>query len=137
MSHIPVSTEALQRFATDADEGPDLKDLHFDMNGAMRSEWNKRALELMRLDFNKKLENFEDFDQIPFRSQQYIEEILQKRFQRMVTIWKNGQRHMTSNGVMESHEDVEMRMIANKDLQLKEARHTTRRINVCYWYLLF
>jgi hypothetical protein len=86
VSHIPVSTEALQRFVTDPDEGPDLKDLHFDMDGAMRSEWNKQALELMRLDFNKKMENFEDFHEIPFRSQQYIEELLQKRFQRLVTI---------------------------------------------------
>lgn len=132
VSHIPASMEALQQFATDPDDGPDLKDLHFDMDGAMQSEWNKRALQLMRLDFNEKLKNFEDFDEIPFRSQQYIDEMLQKRFQRLVTVWKKGQRHMTSNGVMEDHEDVEKRMIADKDVQLKEARHTTRRINVCY-----
>jgi hypothetical protein len=102
------------------------------MDGAMRSEWNKRALELMRLDFNEKLKNFQDSDEIPFRSQQYIDEMLQKRFQRLVTVWKNRQRHMTSNGAVESHEDVEKRMIAEKDVQLKAARHTTRRINVCY-----
>ena len=131
MSHIPASTEALQQFATDPSKGPDLEDLHFDMKGGMRSDWNQQALQLMRLDFKRQLEDSKDVDNIPLRSQQYIDDIFKKRFQRLVTVWKNGQCQMASDGLMESHEDVERRMIADKNVELKESRHTTRRISVC------
>jgi len=129
IAHEPTSLETLREFATDLSKGPNLEDLHFDMKGGMRSEWNQQALRLMRIDFGRKLE--ESRDEIPIRSQQYLDGMFQERFQRLVTVWKNGQPQVTGDGEMESHEEVERRMVADKNVQLKAARHNTRRINVC------
>ena len=51
VGHKPVLMEALEEFRTDPLKGPDLTDLHFDMKQAMRSDWNKKALQLMQKEF--------------------------------------------------------------------------------------
>jgi hypothetical protein len=126
--HEPVSTEALARFAADPANGPDLADLHFDVDKGMRSEWNKAALGLMQIKFCAELS--EHYDSVPARSSQYFEQLIQEKFQRLVGVWKRAQPRMTASGEPESHEAVETRMMSDKDVELKVCRHTTRRLNV-------
>lgn len=123
-----MSAEALEGFASDPQNGPNLADLHFDVAKGMRSQWNKTALQLMHAKLRKELD--EEYDQVPERSEQYFTQLIQERFQRLVVIWKNAQPHLTARGEIESYEAVEKRMIEDKDIELKSCRHTTRRINV-------
>jgi hypothetical protein len=125
-----VSTEVLEQFATDPSKGPDLADLHFDVKQGMRSDWNRKALQLMQAEFCRQLE--ETYENVPTRSAQYFEELIRERFQRLAGLWKRGQPQTTSGGEVESHEDVEQRMMEDKDIDLKACRHTTRRINVSF-----
>jgi hypothetical protein len=126
--HEPVSEEALEEFTFDPMKGPDIADLHFDVKAGMRSEWNKKALQIMQAEFCKQLD--EEYESVPVRSTQYLEESFRERFQRLANVWKRAQPQLTSGGALESHEAVERRMIEDKDIELKCRRHTTRRINV-------
>lgn len=118
----------MEQFAADPAEGPNLADLHFDVKAGMRSEWNKKALQMMVIAFCKLLQ--EEYEDVPDRSVQYFEELIRERFQRLAGIWKNAQPQTTSAGEVESHEAVERRMMDDKEIELKARRHTTRRINV-------
>lgn len=127
-SHEPVSAQALERFEVDPQDGPDLDDLHFDVAKGMRSQWNKTALQLIQLRLGEEL--YEDGDDVPERSEQYLAKLIQERFQRLVVVWKNAQPLPNAGGEMESYEAVEKRMMEDKDIELKSCRHTTRRISV-------
>lgn len=123
-----MSKEALEQFAADSQNGPDLADLHFDVAKGMRSQWNKTALQLMHDKLRKELD--EEYENVPERSEQYLAQLIQERFQRLVVVWQNAQPHLTANGEIEDYEAIEKRMIENKDIELKSSRHTTRRLNV-------
>jgi hypothetical protein len=123
-----VTTAALEQFAADPAKGPKLDNLHFDVKAGLRSEWNKKALQLMSAEFRKELE--EDYENVPVRSPQYIEELIRERFRRLVNVWKRAQPQMTPSGELESHQAIEQRMMEDKDIELKTCRHITRRINV-------
>ena len=123
-----MSKEALEQFAADSQNGPDLDDLHFDVAKGMRSQWNKTALQLMHTKLCKELD--EEYEDVTERSEQYLTQLIQERFQRLVVVWKNAQPHLTANGETEDYEAIEKRMIENKDIELKSSQHMTRRLNV-------
>jgi hypothetical protein len=115
--HEPVTTAALEQFAADPVEGPKLNNLHFDMKAGLWSEWNKKALQLMLAKFRKELE--EDYENVPVRSPQYIEELIRERFQWLVNVWKCVQPQMTPSGELESHQAIEQCMMEDKGIELK------------------
>jgi len=92
--------EALERFAADLAEGPNLTDLHFDVKTGMQSEWNKKALQMKQTTFSKML--LEEYKQVPEWSIQYFEELIWDTFQWLAGIWKNVQPQTTAAGEVES-----------------------------------
>lgn len=126
-SHEPVTIEALERFASNPADGPTLEDLHLDIAGGMRSDWNQRVFNLLRQEM---CDDMELESGIPWRSDEYIEKLIRERFKRLATAWKSAQPRRMADGTTESVDAVELRMINDRDSSLKSARHLTRRINV-------
>jgi hypothetical protein len=49
--HEPPSAAQLQAFTSDASKGPLVEEPHFNVKAGLQSEWNKRLLYLLQLDF--------------------------------------------------------------------------------------
>lgn len=126
-AHVPPPPDAIQEFVVNNGPGPDLEDLHLDIRGGLASDWNKRALYLLRIAFCKELEGLTD---VPIRSTQYYHDLIAEQFSRLVTIWNNAQPKRKADGTMETFEEVEDRMNNAKKKQLVVNRHTVRRFTV-------
>ena len=123
--HQPASEEQLCTFANDPSNGPSLADPHFDVNAGMLSDWNKKLLCLLQVDFQSRLpdicamENME----VPLRSNRYYMNLVSKRFQWLVQIWKQGWPKLNQNGVLEAAKEVKKCMITQREVVVKKQQH--------------
>ena len=130
--HQPASEEQLCTFANDPSKGPSLADPHFDVNAGMLSDWNKKLLRLLQVDFQSRLpdicarENME----VPLRSDRYYMNLVSERFQRLAQIWKQGQPKLNQNGALEAAKEVEKRMITQRVVVAKKQRHYSQHLYV-------
>jgi hypothetical protein len=109
-----VSKETLEQVVADLQNGPDLADLHFDVAKGIRSQWGKTALQLMHTKLCKELD--EEYENVAERSEQYLMQLIQERFQHLVVVWTNVQPHPTANSEIEDYEAIEKCMIETKDI---------------------
>ena len=130
--HQPPSEEQLRAFANDPSKGPSLADPHFDVKAGMLSDWNKKLLRLLQVDFQSRLpdicarENME----VPPRSDKYYTNLVSERFQRLAQIWRQGQPKLTQNDALEAAEEVEKWMITQRGAVAKTQRHYSQRLYV-------
>ena len=119
--------KVVKAFKEGAGPGPNLKDLHFDTSRGLTSAWNKKAFDLICIDFcskNRKDRNF------PSRSNHYFAKLIEDRFKRLWKVWKAAQPRTDSDGSIENFEEVESRMVQSKVAELKASRITMRRLEV-------
>ena len=130
--HKPPSAAQLQAFAHDASKGPSLEDPHFDVKAGMQSEWNKRLLYLLQLDFRDRLpaECAKKNVIPPPRPNKYYENLIAEIFQRLAQVWKQGQPRLTAGDVWESPEQTEEQMATDRITAAKYKRHLSRCIYV-------
>lgn len=126
IAHRSAKQEEIEAFLSNNGPGPNLEDLHFDMNGGLGSDWNKRAFYLLTEQFYKVVEE----TKLPTRSKAYIRKMITEQFTRLATIWKNGQRKTFDDGIQETNEELEGRWTELKDSQTHKNRHIVRRFNV-------
>ncbi|KAG1769698.1 hypothetical protein EV702DRAFT_935060, partial [Suillus placidus] len=107
--------------------GPDYQNLAFDLANGSKSPWNVRILNLLLEDLK---ERSEKVGWVVGRSDGYYREILEHRYKRLWTIWREGQAKVTAKGTLETGEEVEKRLIAQRDKTLKLVRQGTRRRNL-------
>jgi hypothetical protein len=124
--HDSVSPEVSTQYAMGEHGGPDPNDLHLDMSGGLDSYWNKKVRTILV----DKMRLLQQEDELPERSDEYVEELVRDRATRIALVWKRSQSRKTATGELETADDVERRIIKHKDRQLIIARHTTRRRNV-------
>jgi len=119
IAHETANEEDIQKHREGGD-GPNPKDLHFDMTRKPDSEWNEAVLEVLL----KTLREEEvDDDSIPCRSDAYLLEMLSNRFIVVQRAWKEGQSRKTPSSPKEKQkqtvkrvheEDVDGRQAARK-----------------------
>jgi hypothetical protein len=68
----------------------------------------------------------EDKWQLPHRSDAYLEELIKERLKRVMKVWAVSQRRQNMSGEVESWDEVEQRLVAQKEAQLLVNRHATR-----------
>lgn len=124
--HISVTQQQVKEFVLNNGPGPSLDDLHLDCSRGKSSQWNKAAMALMAGEFNDELETDEDVDWPDFSSG-YIDQIVWERFARLMTIYKRSQPQINSDGEEEDPRQQETRIVAEREADLKERRHGTRR----------
>ncbi|KAG2748519.1 hypothetical protein P692DRAFT_201684653, partial [Suillus brevipes Sb2] len=108
--------------------GPDCQNLAFNLANGSSSPWNVRVLDLLLEDLK---ERSEKEVWVVRRSDGYYRETLEHRYKRLQTIWREGQVKVTAKGTLETGEDVEKRLITQRDKTLKLVRQATRRQNIC------
>jgi hypothetical protein len=126
--HQSVTPQTADAYSNGEGEGPDENDLHIDMMGALNSEWNKKVLEILlaKLKDVRKEEKWS----LPNRSDDYLAALIKDRMKRAMRKWTASQRKTNQSGELETWDDVEQRLVAQKEAQLVANRHATRRRNV-------
>lgn len=126
VTHLAATASAIQSYI-DGGDGPNINDLHLDMQGSYSSEWNKRAFDLLLGEVRNRRDR--EGWLLPMRSDRYFEELIRDRFKRLRIVWHRGQCRPVAGG-RETPAEAERRMVHDKVTQLKKARHNTRRNNV-------
>lgn len=131
--HEPPSDVELQAFGRDPNKGPTIDNPQFDVKKGLRSEWNKHLLNLMIANFKEKLPDVvaqTTKGTVPPRSDDYYTSLFSERFQRLAKIWKQGQPRKTVEGIDETPEQIEERVVTMRNEVAKSQRHLTRRLYV-------
>jgi hypothetical protein len=128
LAHKTAACDVVYSYEHEDGPGPDYQNLAFDLANGSRSPWNARVLDLLLEDLK---ERSEKEVWVVRRSDGYYRETLEHRYKRLRTIWREGQAKVTAKGTLETGEDVERRLIAQRDKSLKLVRQATRRRNVC------
>lgn len=125
--HEPPTVDELSAFLKGTGPGPELDDLKLDVAGGLKSDWNRKAFNIMRDQFEKELGKMRD---VPLRSKRYIYDLITDSFTRLAVEWNRSQRKRKANGELESYDDVKKRVNTVKEKQGKVTRHNTRRFTV-------
>ena len=120
--------EGTSAYESGEGDGPDADDLHIDMMGGLNSEWNKRVLEILLAKLKDVRE--EEKWSLPNRSDKYLAELIRDRLKKAIRTWVGSQRRTTNSGGLETWDQVEQRLVAQREAQLSATRHATRRRNL-------
>lgn len=107
--------------------GPDPDDLRFDMMAKYHSPWNLTVIEILTNMLSSKVKEVRHLPECP---DDYYRKIIVEKYQRCRTIWKKSRPRLDEDGTLETAEDMEKRMVKDKDLDLKDHRQATRRRSV-------
>lgn len=99
----------------------------FDLTQNYRSLWNSKVLELLLQELQQRCK---DEDWPIKKTDSYLREVLQNRYKKLRTIWTKAQPKLTKNGVQETPEEVEVRLVEEMTKMGKASRQATRRRNV-------
>jgi hypothetical protein len=126
--HQPAAREDVYSYEYEDGPGPDAQNLAFDLKHGSSTPWNAKILDILL----EKLQTRSMEEKWPFpRSDGYYKAILEDRYKRLRTGWRAAQPKITAKGVLETGAEVEERLIAKRDGNLKSIRQTTRRRSVC------
>ncbi|KAG2739433.1 hypothetical protein P692DRAFT_20755900 [Suillus brevipes Sb2] len=122
--HQPAIREDVYSYEYEDGPGPDTQNLAFDLKHGSSTPWNAKILDILL----EKLQMRSMEEKWPFpRSDGYYKAILEDRYKRLRTGWRAAQPKITAKGVLETGAEVEERLIAKRDRNLKSIRQTTRR----------
>lgn len=102
--------------------------LCFDMTQGHTSQWNAAVLDILVKRLMTACE--ESRYKLPERPLEYFEDIVRERFKRARQSWKRGKARLTAMDTLETPEEVEIRILTSKDVQLAKARKRERRVAV-------
>ncbi|KAI6096404.1 hypothetical protein F5141DRAFT_1220934 [Pisolithus sp. B1] len=127
ITHRPAAAEDVRAYEYEDGFGPDRNNLSFDLTQNYSSPWNTYILKLLcqELQARCKEENW------PIkRGDNYIMEILQERYKRLRTVWRNAQPKLTSKGVLETPTETEARLVEGRIQMGKDSRQANHRRNI-------
>lgn len=126
--HQPTTCEDVYSYEYEDGPGPDTQNLAFDLKHGFSTPWNAKILDILL----EKLRTRSMEEKWPFpRSDGYFKVTLEDRYKRLRTAWRAAQPKITAKGILETGAEVEERLIAKRDENLKSICQTTRRRNVC------
>lgn len=125
--HEPAPTEVIERWMQNRGPGPDVDKLRFDINGGVKSDWNKELFKLLRIKFEDSLQGL---DNPPIRTSMYWEEEIRKRYETLASTWRAAQAKRKADGALETPLEVEQRMMEKNYGRMKVSRHEAKRLDV-------
>ncbi|KAF8591802.1 hypothetical protein K439DRAFT_1326519 [Ramaria rubella] len=126
VQHKIVPPQAVRQYEKDGENGLDLNNLHLDMKGDLTSEWNVNTISLLMEMLKVRRQEFE----MPERSQEYMEDLIQEKMKRLRVCWKVFQPRTDKTGAQETPEALEVQLLEKHAQSSKLARQATRRRNV-------
>lgn len=122
-----MDARTLQAF-NDGREEPDPDHLCFDLRKGVDSPWNDCVLRILvdEIKVARKASKYK----IPKRSDAYLLDMVQERYLRARTSWKETVPRYTIDNKMETPGEVESRVLTEKEKKEKSARCRERRVAV-------
>ncbi|KAI6138146.1 hypothetical protein EDD17DRAFT_1435622, partial [Pisolithus thermaeus] len=103
--------------------GPNPERLQFDLAKNSKSPWNSAVLGILC----QQLKDQCTTEQWPMqRPDTYIRRLLTEWYKRLRTTWRNAQPKLTEKGTVETPAETEARLVAERQVVLKQCRQTTR-----------
>ena len=120
-----ASYEAVEAFENNIGPGPELDALCFDMVGETESRWN---LSVQQILLQKFLEGVDLGIVINCdgQTEAYWKDAIRERFKKLRDQWRRGQYKMMESGLFETDEVYTKRMLLEREVAQKAARHLTR-----------
>lgn len=110
--------------------GPDHKKLLLDMTGKISSKWNRAVMHILMELVKKKMSESSNKKKLPTRSSAYIEDVIMSYMVRARGAWKRSRPKQKKDGMLETSEEVEKRMIDENSERAKQVRVLSRRTMV-------
>lgn len=107
---------------------PDKANLHFDMKHGPNSEWNQAVIDILVCKV-KKIHRHSKYKRV-VRTQGYLEDLVSEKYKRVRGLWRAGQPRKNDMDVPETPEELESRMLRDKERQLTNHRTRERRVAV-------
>ena len=127
MVHELADLDEVRMYESGDGPGPNLESPKFDLRNNSKSLWNGLIIDsLLKEVQDQCLEE----DWPVQRPDPYVREILTEWYKRLRTVWQKGQPKITDDGTAETPAETEVRLIAERELVLKECRQTTHRRSV-------
>jgi hypothetical protein len=126
--HQSVDPQIVNAYSNGNGEGPDGKDLRIDMMGKLNSVWNKKVLEILLVKLKDAREQ-EEWSLLN-RSDDYLAALIKDHMKQAMGMWTASQCKTKQSGELETWDEVEQQLVAQKEAQLTTNRHATRRQNV-------
>jgi len=127
ITHNPADTGDVRAYEYEDGPAPDTDNIAFDLMQNYSSPWNRFILQFLLQELQMRC----DEEAWPIRKKDnYIEEILQQRYKRLRTLWRNARPRLTAEGLPETPNEIEARLVEQKEKLGKESRQATRRRNV-------
>jgi hypothetical protein len=130
VTHQTAHPQEVDDFINGAGDGPDDKDLHFDMNGLYNNPWNLAVIAKLVEKFKAARLAVPEAIRLPARPDEYIKKMFLDKFKRCRVYWTAARPKKTDVGATESAKEVGTRIYAKKQADLKVQRHATRRLSV-------
>jgi hypothetical protein len=125
-----VDPSVIEDFETGATDGPDVDDIRIDFKGKLNSKWNERAIDLLTIYVIGELKEVKQLRLLPRRSDDYIRDIIVTYIKNAMTPYRNAQPKLLASGRVESPEELEQRLIVDRDKLSQKARAKSRRNEV-------
>jgi hypothetical protein len=130
MQHRSATLQQVHDFTNGNGEGPNRDDLHFDMVGPVGNAWNQRVARIV-------VENFNDYRlslpqplRVEHRPDEYLERLVYEKLAQCRRYWNMARPQRTSDGTMETVENVQARIRDDRTKLLHRQRHLSRRLGV-------
>ncbi|KAI6013116.1 hypothetical protein BKA83DRAFT_4025578, partial [Pisolithus microcarpus] len=120
----PADRHDVHAYEYEDGPGPDLEHLQFDLTKNSNSPWNSAVLDSLLLQLKDRYVTEQWSTQWP---DGYIRRLLVERYKRLRTTWRSAQPKLTDKGMVETPAETEARLVAVRQVVLKQCRQTTRR----------
>jgi hypothetical protein len=121
-----VDPSVVRSFETCGYPKPDEDNLLFDFRHGHDSMWNDAVVNILV----RKLQESCRPPIFPPKPESYLADLVQDRYRRVRAAWRHGLPRTTDEGILETPDALEDRLVRGKDHQLKTARRRERRTAV-------
>ncbi|KAG1890845.1 hypothetical protein F4604DRAFT_1672841 [Suillus subluteus] len=114
--HQPAIREDVYSYEYEDGPGPNTQNLAFNLEHGSSTPWNAKILDILL----EELQRRSTEEKWPFqRSDGYYKAILEDRYKQLRMAWRVAQPKVTAKGILETGAEVEERLIAKRDGNLK------------------
>jgi hypothetical protein len=122
--HEPPLHEEILSFERGTGEGPN------PIKGTIGSQWNHSVVNILLEKLLEMKADPEEWGDMPERSDMYFEDLIVQKLTRARSSWREAQPHLDEEGILETIDKVEKRMITTKEERDRAGRVYTRRMTV-------
>lgn len=127
---ITADPQDVKRYDSNTNEGPNPRNLKIDFKGSIHSAWNTNVVRHLTDYAIKRLQWIPDIQDLPKRSRAYIDDVIFNYISRVGTVWQQVQPKLLNTGVVETPNELEVRLAKTKDNDAKKGRAYARRHQV-------